>query len=359
MSECLPESTSAKAIQQVTLGEVSTVPVPSLPESIGPPLMCDSDGRIVFRLVMPDTGMEDPLSLSRDGKTITRFGREKINDVQQPGLLTSFLSGSDVYILTRGTVQLGNSTKLRKPSGEEITQPATKSNMFVAHFESDGRYAGAVPLDVPFRSQQLGVFDNGDFLIGGIDKSRTQPQLAIVAPNGQVRRLVELKGDVHAQEEPDSSRREKDPTALPLHGSTEGLADSLFDVVSNSRMVKYGSELLLFRPANSPVFSVSPSGEVRVHKLKVEGSYRLFAIKPAANSWIVQFIRQIPNSPEMEFATYGFGPETGLPLKEYFFPRDMGWGLACADETEFTFVMADSKGEALQLITLAPAGGSK
>ena len=126
--------------QKMSLAEVSTVQVPSLPaESIGAPLMCDAERRIVFRLAMPDSGIEDPLSVSRDGKAITRFGREKISDIPQPVLLNAFLSDSDVYILTKGSIPLGNSIKLRKPNGEVITQPAAKSSMFVAHFEPDGR----------------------------------------------------------------------------------------------------------------------------------------------------------------------------------------------------------------------------
>jgi hypothetical protein len=59
--------------ESVPLGKVSSVGVPSVPaESIGAPLLCDSDGRIVFRLATPEAGVEDPVSVSSDGKAVIR-----------------------------------------------------------------------------------------------------------------------------------------------------------------------------------------------------------------------------------------------------------------------------------------------
>lgn len=351
-----PRETVVIAPQKVSLSEVSAVQVPSLPEeSIGAPLLCDVDGRILFRLAMPDTGMEDPVSVSRDGKTVIRFGREKINDILRPMLLSTFLLGSDVYILTRGSTPLGYETKWHTPKGEVVSQPASKSSQFVAHFEPDGRYASAVRLNLPFQPLQLGVFESGDFLIAGADSSTEEPRMAIVGSNGELRRFVELKGDVHALDESDLSGKGKDPSALPRFESSPGSGDSLFDVVSTSRIVSDGPNLLLFRLLNGPVFSISPSGEVRVHQLKVEGDYRLFMIKPTRNAWIVEFMREAPpHGPAIEFATYAFDRESSAPLREYFFPRDLGWGLACVDGDEFTFVMANDESKTLQLVRLAP-----
>jgi hypothetical protein len=345
------------ATEKVSLSEVSAVEVPSLPaESIGAPLLCDHDGRIVFRLATPESGVEDPVSVSKDGKTVVRFGREKINDIPRPVLLSVFLLGSDVYILTRGSIPLGSDAKLRTPTGDVISQPTSKSVTFVAHFEHDGNYAGAVRLDVPFKPLHLGVFENGDFLIAGAEPSTGEPRVGIVASNGQLRRLVELKGDVHAEEESNASGKDKDkdPTALPRLSPPGSAAPSLFKAVYGSQIANDGPNLLLFRPMNGPVFSVSPSGEVRVHKLKAEGNYRLYTIKAAGNSWIVEFLHDLPNSAAVELSTYAFDPESGAPLREYFFPADMGWGLACADGDEFTFVMANQKTNALRLVKLAP-----
>jgi hypothetical protein len=344
------------APEKVSLGEVSTVQVPSLPpESIGAPLLCDPDGRILFRMAMPGA-TEDQVSVSADGKTVIRFNKEKVNDIPQPRLGSTFLSGSDVYILTWGRTPLGYETKWRTPTGEVLTSPASKISHFVAHFGNDGRYTGSVPLDVPFQPQQLGVFGNGDSLIAGAEPSTGEPRLAIVAPNGQLRRMIELKGDVHAQEESNglAKEQEKDPTALPRYiPSDSQITPSLFNIVSGSQIAKDGSNLLLFRPMNGPVFSVSPSGEVRVHKLKVEGDFSMHMIKATPNAWIVEFLHNAPFSEPMQISTYAFDPETGSLLREYLFPDDLASGLACTDGNEFTFVMADTEKKTLNLVKLA------
>jgi hypothetical protein len=165
---------------------------------------------------------------------------------------------------------------------------------------------------------------------------------------------VELEGDVHAQEE--SDRKDKDPTALPrFKSSHDGIGESLRDVVMNSEVTQDGSNLLLFRHWNSPIFTVSPAGEVRVHKLKVaESNYRLFTIKATRSSWIAEFLRELPSGDE-EFATFAFDPESGNPIREYFFPHELGWGLACTDENEFTFLMANPETNNLKIVKLVPS----
>jgi hypothetical protein len=343
--------------EKVALEEVASVSVSSLPaESIAMPVLCGADGNILFRLAMPDTGVEDPVSVSSDGKNVTWFAKEKINDITRPVLVSVFLSRSEVYILTRGSVPLGSDAKWRTPTGQLESHQALRSATFVAHFASDGSYSGEVPLDLPFKPLHLGVFSNGDFLIAGADRTTDEPRLAIVGSNGQLRRFVELQGDVHGRQEPDGSANEKDdPTALPRSKAWARFAESLRDVVATSQIAADGPNLLLFRPVNGPVFSISPSGEVLAHKLKVKGNYRLFTIKAARDSWIVEFIYDLPDNTAQKFSTYAFDPATGVPLREYFFPTDLGFGLACVNEDEFTFVMADIAGKALKLVKLRPA----
>jgi hypothetical protein len=343
--------------EKVTLEEISSVPVSSLPaEGIAMPVLCDADGNVAFRLAMPDTGVEDPVSISSDGKTITRFSREKINDIPRPALVSMFRSQAELYILTRGSTPLGSDAKWRMPNGQVETHQASRSSTFVAHFRRDGSYAGAVPLDLPFKPLHLGVFANGDFLIAGADLTSDEPRVAIVGSNGELRRAIELRGDVHALQESNGLGKGKDdPTALPRSKTWEGLAESLRDVVATSQIAADGPNLLLFRPMSGPVVSISPSGEVRAHELKVKGDYRLFTIKATQGTWIAELTHHLDDGTGEEFATYAFDPESGTPLKEYFFPRDLGFGLACVDREEFTFVMADFEGKALKLVKLGPS----
>jgi hypothetical protein len=99
-------------------------------------------------------------------------------------------------------------------------------------------------------------------------------------------------------------------------------------------------------------------GEVSVHRLKVEGDYRLYTIKAVARFWIVEFLHDVPNSAAVELSTYAFDPKSGAPLRKYFFPPDTGWGLACADGDDLTFIVADENDNRLRLVKLAPGAKS-
>ena len=147
------------------------------------------------------------------------------------------LRDADVYILTPGHIPLGYETKWRTPTGEVEHHQASTNRTFVAHFQRDGSYAGAVLLDVPFKPLHLGVFADGDFLIAGSDKVADEPRAAIVDPDGQFQRFVELKGDVHLRNESDASRKNQDPTALPRFAPGERLGTSLREVLFTSQIV--------------------------------------------------------------------------------------------------------------------------
>lgn len=340
--------------ERVPLGEVSTVPIPSLPpESIVMPVFCEPGGGILFRLATPNRGVEDPVSVSGDGKTVIHFGSWKINDITDPVMLSVFLSGSDVYILTKGSVPLGRESKWSTPKGDVISRPAAKASTFIAHFESDGRYAGAVPLDLPFRALHLGVFESGEFLIAGAESGTDEPRVAIVGSDGQLLRFVQLKGDVHGRADSEVAEKEKDPTAFP-RVDPSGLGRSLRDVVSTSQIAPDGTNLLLFREMSGPVFSISPSGAAEVHNLRVGGHSELFTIRAARPFWIAEILHDLPQGGGEEFSVYAFDPESDKPMREYFFPKDFGWGLACTDGSKFSFIVADNDRNTVSLVKLSP-----
>jgi hypothetical protein len=292
----------------------------------------------------------DPLAISPEGKVVARFGREKIYDVQQPFPVYAFVADNDAYVLVRGQKPLGQQTKWRTPAGEVVEGHAVEVRYFVAHFKEDGSYDRSVPLDLPFHPVQLGVFGDGSFLIAGADRAGN-PEIVIVASDGQVRKWIELKGDVHARTEADSAQ---DKTALPTFARNFG--ESLMGAVGGSQIIGNGSDLLLFRPGGSSVFSISLSGEVKTTTLKIPGQFQIYVVKPLPDKWIVELQRNDREAHRVVFETYAFHPATGEPLVQYLFPSDYGFGLACAEGSELTFVMADPQGEGLNLVKLAPTG---
>jgi len=354
--QCSKEA-ARTSIPEQPLAIVSTTVVPSLPsESMALPVHCSDTGKIVVQLATmqmgPNGNVDDPVAISSDGKSVTRFGREKINDIPQPIPLEVFLEGDEVYVLTLGRGPEGDQIDVRTPKGNVEHQRGSTRRWYVAHFQADGNYAGAVPLDLPFRPMKFGVFANGDFLIAGAN--RLEPRAAIVGSNGQLRVFLTLKGDVHLKQ-PDTPGTEKDSNAFPAFSSGHA-EDSLTDVLFDSQIVREDDgNLILFRPTGGPVFSISPSGEVRVQKLDIPGEFRLYAIKPSRGLWIVELTRDLSSGPGEEFDIYAFDPNSGTPLRRYALPQDLGFGLACSDGVEFTFVMANPDGKGLKLLKLAPA----
>ncbi len=347
-----PRSSSEPA--KVRLEVVSTVPVPSLPaQGLALPVLC-GDGNTVVTRFAPITSpgdIGDPLAIAPDGQVVARFGREKINDVPQPFPLQPFLAGTDVYILTRAQVPQGYANKWKTPAGKTMEQQAVELRYFVARFKKDGTYVAAVPLDIPFTPLQLGVFDDGNFLIAGVDRAH-DPRIAIVSADGQLRRSLEPKGDVHALTEANGPQ---DKTALPRFPShDDALGESLMDVLFGSQIVANGPDLLLFRPFGSKVFSVSASGEVEAKVLRVPEKVQIYTVKPTRKSWIVEFTYHEPGEKVEQLEAYAFDPATGDRIAGYVFPSDLGWGLACVDGAEFTVLMADTQANTLKLVKLAP-----
>jgi hypothetical protein len=86
----------------------------------------------------------------------------------------------------------------------------------------------------------------------------------------------------------------------------------------------------------------------------MKGEYRLFTSKVTPGAWIAELTHHLDDRTGNVFSLYAFDLETGVPLREYFFPRDLGYGLAPTDGNEFTFV-ADTERKSLKLLKLAPA----
>lgn len=64
---------------------------------------------------------------------------------------------------------------------------------------------------------------------------------------------------------------------------------------------------------------------VQIYRLKMKGDYRLFTIKVTPGAWIAELTHHLDDGTGNVFSLYAFDRETGVPLKEYFFPRDLDW----------------------------------
>src|SRR5215472_69510 len=267
-----PGDTGAAA-PTAALEMASTVEVASIPEPfLSLPVVCSADHTIFVRMATVE-GISNLASISNDGKSVIRFQNDKINDVSNPKTKSFFVTESDVYILTTGSIPQENTLQLKQPNGEIEHQRLSTIQHFVARFGRDGSYRGSVRLDLDFTPYQVGVFPGGDFMFAGVTKDN-QVRIALVKSNGQFQRYVELEGDIQLNKDSGGSDAKGPGLALPMTGKRFG--EGFQDLVRISFFTSDGTRLLLVRKAPSaPIFSISAGGNVRTVKPQVPSGYTL------------------------------------------------------------------------------------
>ena len=346
-----PQSSEALSrVVYVTLQVESSVDVPGVSDPfITAPVVCGADGAIFVRTATVNA-VSDLIAVSRDGKSTTSFGVSKITDILNPSLTTFFVRDSDAYLLVRGSTAEGRTLTLHRPDGSAENQPAYSSRQYIAHFRADGTYLGAVALDVPIRPLQIGTFPNGDFLIAGTTMDMRETRVALVKANGQFDRFLELTDDIRLQSE---SGPETPPSAASLPQTGKHFGESFFEATQVSAIIADGRNLLLVRKGQKvPVFSVSPAGQVEAVHLDVPDGYGLWDIKTTRAFWVALYTHRLPEGKGVEFSSMALDPKTGKALERYSYTRFPGFGLACTDGIEFSFLIReDNKLKILKLIS--------
>ena len=343
-----PREASSPRPPAVALEVKSTVDVPSMGDpALILPVVCAEDQSILFRTNMLGT-VSDVVAITPEGKQKAVYRISQVSDVTQPKALTFFPRGKFLYLLVRGYKGTGERRTLRRPDGSTESQVTYETPTFyIAKFEENGAYRGAVELEVPFRPLQFGVFENGDFLVAGATQDLVQTRIAMVRSNGQFVKFIELTGDVHLK----SSAADDEKSALPESGKRFG--DSLRDVLQTSKITADGGRLLLVRKGTAaPIFAFTSGAEVKPVNLDVPSGYRIDEIKTTGDFWIGVFTRRMAEGGGVEFAINAIDPESGKTLNTYGYPRFPGFGFACSNGREFSFLTnSDQK---LKILTLQP-----
>ncbi len=305
------------------------------------PLGC-SAANLYFPLSVGDLGgLQGVVAVSRDGKRTTPLSlapvSEALSEVRSPSLLRVFATDSDVYIF--GRMDYGaRQAKMKTPDGQEVqTTVVSGTKYFIAQYQSDGTFTRLIRLDLPYRPVWLGAFPTGGFLIVGEDRRTSPPgqRVAMLNSDGRMDRLLEL-GDDNA-----ATRTRTSPSSSP------------FQPRVTSAIVSSGRDLLvLAKSSDSPVFLVSPGGEVRRIKIATPAGYTLVGMQAAGGRLIGLYSRLVNEKVGQLYAMYAFDPESGRPLARYLYPRNWGLALACTDSMEFSFLHSENR--KLLLLTAAP-----
>jgi hypothetical protein len=342
---------SASTVPTTALEMASSVEVASISEPfLSLPVLCGPDHTIFVRMAGTES-ISGLVSISNDGKNVIRFQSNKINDISNPKTRTFFVTESDVYILTTGSIPQENALQIKKPNGEIEQQRLSAIQQFVARFGRDGSYRRSVRLDLDFTPYQVGVFPSGDFLLAGATKDN-QVRVALVKSNGQFQRYVELKGDIQLRKDSGGPDVKGSSLALPMTGKRFG--DGFQDSVQISFFTSDGTRLLLVRKApNAPIFSISAGGDVRTVKPHVPSGYALADLKAANSIWIGTYTHRISDEAGLAIETFALDPVTGEIIQTYSYPRFLGLGIACADGLEFSFLTRED--DKLKIVRLLSA----
>ena len=313
----------------VHLGVKEQVPVQSFPGvSFASPVFCTSSGEL---LVRPDTveALLDPLLISSDGRITAHFGRENIPQFQHSDVLYQFSREHDVFLLIDGTTPLEHQITLQTPDGKTLHQQAVEHGARLAHFDTDGTFKGSFAVDLPFQVSRFGEFANGDFLMAGTDLRNSEPRFALVNSTGQMIREIKPEAD-------DAERK----PVLP-YLEMEIVAD--------------GPNLLAYMPKSNTTVFVTAGGEVRTLRLQLPDGSKLDAVQPNGNELVMEAAQYSEGGAGEKFAGYALDRNSGALRTRYEYPEELGFGMACTDGTEFTFLALDQEKHGVKLVKLGPA----
>lgn len=294
------------------------------------PVFCTESGEL---LVRPDTvdALLDPILISPEGRITARFGRENIPQFQHSNVLYAFAREHDVFLLIDGTTPIEHQITVQTPDGRTLQQQAVEHGVRLAHFDADGTFKGSFALNLPFPSSRFGEFANGDFLIMGGEIESAELHAAILNSMGQVVREIKLKR---------SPGKQQADKKLPF---------------LDAQVTADGPNLLVFTNRSNDVFFVTTGGEVRRLGLQLPNGYGLDAVQPGRNELIVEASESGRDGATDNFAAFAIDRNSGVLRARFDYPKGLGFGMACTDGTDFTFLALDPEKHGVKLVKLTSA----
>lgn len=328
IGSALQDTPSLPINHQPVVAKVEGVPA----NGITLPIVCSHE-RIFVRLY--GMGPGDLLGVKRDGTKPTLFSLKKVNDLSNPEGLGFFVTEDSLYWLVRSEYNPRTGQVKTKRGSETRPLATTVSDLtrHIARFDKEGNYKGEVELEVDFIPGQLGVFENGSFLVAGITPGGGEAKLGLFRSNGQLDRFLTLEGDL-------------DPNSTEAKAIVQG-SSAYSRIIRTSRIISDREYLLLVRSdPKVPIFRVSAGGEVTAVKLQgVEGEIR-FASSDGVNLFFAAV-----SSKENRYLLTGYVVDrsTGKVVSSGTFPQRTGFGLGCADGKGYSFLSVDQKTQTLQV----------
>ncbi|HKW19600.1 MAG TPA: hypothetical protein VJO35_18975 [Terriglobales bacterium] len=304
-------STSAHSQHQHSPGKLSPPPVPvfevhlsadpnlsvTFPQDL--PVIatqCDSDGAPYVKVA----GVDGWEILGFTSKGVITFATSQMTDIPQPRI-ENFYVGSSVYVLVTGldnarqeevvdTDEEGKPVKFVRTKGDPID--------YIARFDRDGSYRGALKLDSDFHPLQVAAFDSGTFVAAGLDGSN-KPRVALMNSSGQILKYLEMPKNLES-----------------VKSSERSFSDSGSDVIAMFTQVYSDNKLvLLVRAGTTLIYEIQESGEVKAVKAMLPSGVAVDHLVPSDRNWIIA-ARSRPLDAESE-SIYELQPQTGAVVAKY------------------------------------------
>lgn len=318
----------------VPLFDVKLSPDPNL--SIGLPddmlvisTQCDTDGNPYVWTLGP-SGRQ---ILGFTPKGVITFATNQMTDIPEPSAGDFFVAESALYVLVSGIDNARKEEVIYKDeAGKETKQLETKgeSRDYIARFDRDGAYRGALKLDFNFRPMQLSAFESGNFVIAGVDDNST-PRVGLLNSSGQLMKYLQLPKDITDRQKSTEKSFERSGLHAPgLHASVDVIA--MF-----AKFYSYKGNVLLVRAGNTtPIYEIRESGEVRAVRVKTPSGVAIDHLIPSDHNWFIDVRKGLLG--DKQDAIYEVSPETGELLRQYRIEGEdsLEDGLSCAVQDSFS-----------------------
>lgn len=274
----------------IVLSPIPDISAPVPDEVDASVAQCDGAGNPYFAV----EGENDAEFVGLTSKGVVTFPAKKITDIPSPHMETAFVTPSGLLALTFGK-------EPGKEEGDEQGNPIKdfmakgEMRVYVARFDLDGSYKGALKLDLKFLPMQIAAFESGNFLIAGLDQSNVA-RVALMDPSGELLRYVELPRDI--AENPKAVERSCGNSPFTF------FCGDMSSVAMSAGFFPYRGRILFLRGLDaSRIYEIRDSGEVRMVKTKNTAGLNVDDLLPSDRNWFAhsgdEFLEVNPETGEL------------------------------------------------------------
>jgi hypothetical protein len=293
------------------------------------PLECSTDGKVLIEMLSPPDFREHVLYLLLPSKGARRLDATQMTDLDDVQIVSHYLAPSSIAVLVNATHDAAGPNYLKR-------------HYYIATFDNEGAYKGSIQVpDEIVRPRNVGAFDNGMFLVSGVDQKAppSMSRLTLLSADGSVVSVLDPPGGFRKEYE-----------KVMSSGASQGGR-----IAPQMQMVPFRESILLVsRSTRIPVLEVKGSGDIREVELQLPKGqeYVVDSIVPSSRSkWFVRFNVVAPlgkpfsNDPIL----YGVDPSNGMLLERFHFVGASGSEIVCSSDGQMLALQQDDNGHFVEI----------